>query len=289
MSQYGPRPQQIEPSDDDGDVLTTVGGVTQWAPSASGIQTIVPGSNVTVDDTDPLNPIVNALADIETIDEAITALPSKVHRWKFDESSGASVADSVGSLGLTLSGTYTRNVTTPGGKGTTFGAGAFAVSSGLGSLPVGAAARCILIIFKTDAVYSASVERTLFAYGTTAARALCMLTTDSSGGANRPNVFALAGTDAALLGNTLASDTKWHVGAFGVVPNRGVIAYLDGDQLIQNASADLNTTNSGNFHVGETVAGAVRFLGDIDEVVAMNAWPGKASLDRLYRALQNAL
>lgn len=283
------RPHNVEPSTDEDDVLTTIGGVATWAPGASGLQSVVAGSNITVDDTDPLNPIVSALADIETIEEAITALPSKIHRWKFDESSGASVADSVGSLGLTLSGTYTRNVTTPGGKGTTFGSGAFAVSSGLGSLPVGAAGRCILALFKTDAVYSSSVERTLFAYGTTAARALCMLTTDSSGGSNRPNVFALAGTDAANLGNTIASDTQWHLAAFGVIPNRGIIAYIDGLLLIQNASADLVTTNSGNFHVGESVGATNRFTGDIDEVVAMSAWPGKSRLDRLYRALQNAL
>ena len=54
---------QIPPSETDGDVLTTVSGKAAWAAAtggSGGIESIVAGANITVDDTDPANPIISA-------------------------------------------------------------------------------------------------------------------------------------------------------------------------------------------------------------------------------------
>lgn len=56
-------PRRIVPSDTDGDVLTTVDGVTAWAAAGGGgggVESVVAGTGITVDDTDPANPIVAA-------------------------------------------------------------------------------------------------------------------------------------------------------------------------------------------------------------------------------------
>lgn len=53
----------INPSKTDGDVLTTVNGKTAWAAAAAGsggVQSVVPGTGIAVDDTDPANPVVSA-------------------------------------------------------------------------------------------------------------------------------------------------------------------------------------------------------------------------------------
>jgi hypothetical protein len=53
-------PRSIQPSDTEGDRLTTVGGVVAWAPDApSGVQSLVEGDNVTIDDTDPEHPVIS--------------------------------------------------------------------------------------------------------------------------------------------------------------------------------------------------------------------------------------
>ena len=59
MPDYRLDPTGIRPSTVDGDVLTTLGGKPAWQPSA-GVQSIVAGANVTVDDTDPANPVISS-------------------------------------------------------------------------------------------------------------------------------------------------------------------------------------------------------------------------------------
>jgi hypothetical protein len=44
----------------DGYVLTYDNATSKWLPKAGGIQSVVAGTNVTIDATDPLNPIINA-------------------------------------------------------------------------------------------------------------------------------------------------------------------------------------------------------------------------------------
>ena len=54
------RPHQIE-GGTDGQVLTTVSGRPDWAEAAGGgVESVVAGANIAVDNTDPANPIISA-------------------------------------------------------------------------------------------------------------------------------------------------------------------------------------------------------------------------------------
>lgn len=50
----------IQGHEDDGKILTSASGRAEWADPVTGILSIVEGDGITVDDTDPLNPIVSA-------------------------------------------------------------------------------------------------------------------------------------------------------------------------------------------------------------------------------------
>lgn len=229
----------------------------------------------------------------ESYDAAVAALGSAVvHRWKFDDASGATVADSVGSLNLTLSGTYTRHVTTPTGFGTTFGSAAKATTVSMGSIPVGAASRCWVILYRTTLP---TTQQCLLSYGTNATRNWFDGEINTSAAAGGGNAYLGTWGDDLnpAQGNILAgpevtatSGPNWHVVAYGYNANtQSVHIYRDGLQWEKVLGGALNTSTVNGFNIGYPVAsGSNQFIGDMDDVFVCNTWPSKTALDRLLHA-----
>lgn len=220
----------------------------------------------------------------ETYDGVIAgALSGKVHRWKFDETSGATVADSVGSLNLTLSGTYTRHVASPTGFGTTFGASAVATSSGLGSLPVGNNDRCFVCLFRSNS----EVRQELVNYGPTGTTRQQWFNAMNVTGGNLAYLQVWS-DDLNKAVQTVrgpvevASGTDWHLIAYGYKASaQTTYVYYDGSLVSRRLGGVLNTGNTGNLVVSNATNPLV---GDLDDILVLNNWPGKAKLDRLLAA-----
>jgi len=98
---------------DDGSMTALIGtGANQCAPGDSVLQSVVAGANVTVDNTDPLNPIISATGTggtsyvEQTTDPAPQDQPAGT--WIFNSATGSAFFQS--STGLyTFTGTYTAN------------------------------------------------------------------------------------------------------------------------------------------------------------------------------------
>ena len=68
MADHRLNPRGIKPSTTDGDSLQTIGGVAAWGPAAaSGVESVSAGTGITVDNTDPANPIVAAIPVIQLV------------------------------------------------------------------------------------------------------------------------------------------------------------------------------------------------------------------------------
>lgn len=209
-----------------------------------------------------------------------------VHRWRFDETSGATVADSVGSLPLTLSGTYTRNITdTPPGLGvaTNIASTGKALASGLGSVPVTSAARTVLAVARTTGHQTA--QSILADYGVAGSRTRWAIiinnggTTADDGGANGATAFQVPGAGFA--------DGNWHlIGA--AYATQMLSSVVDGRQFSAHDSSAENTTASGNFTVGQDVGGTNQFLGDIADLLVWNRKLAPYELNRLYAGMRGA-
>lgn len=214
----------------------------------------------------------------ESWEDTVTALANKVHRWQFNETSGTNVDDAIGSLDLTLSGTYTRNVAGLVGVGTTFGSGAKAVSSGLGSIPTGDNARCFIMLYKsTD-----GGKQTLLAYGSASTRAW-FTGFLNDGGTDR--ITTSVYNDDMLIQNPPVLGSDFHLAAFGYDGNRNIYAYLDGLCWASRPGGTLSTGSGGNFTIGQDITAGNQFLGDIEDYIVTTSWPGKRRLDRMYRTL----
>lgn len=274
-----------------GTTLTTKGDLlARSSTAASRLGVGADGQVLTADSTQTLGVKWAASSggggSAETFDAAVTAaLTGVVHRWKFDDASGATVADSVGSLPLTMSGTNTRHVASLAGFATTFGASAAATATGLGSVPTGGNDRCIIVLYRTTSTGAQSV----FDYGAQSTRNWYSAGLDPIA-AN--NVKLTVWSDDLALpmasGRQLADATSgpdWHLEAYGYKSTtQAVQVYRDGALRDRRLAGALATTATGNFRVGGSSNGG-QFLGDIDDVIVMNNWPGKAKLDRLLAAL----
>lgn len=279
---------QIDPRDArDGDVPICDTSVAQYVPGDAVLE-IVGGSGVSVDNTDPKRPVVSATGggggSTETWEDVVAALTGKVHRWKWDDASGATVADAIGALPLTLSGTYTRAA--PGlfgaASATTFGASAKAVSSGLGSIPTGNAARCLIVLYRSTA--ASNVGQTLFSYGPASSTRQWFTGLINNGAANR--------IDLAVWADDLDSPTpgppttgEWRMAAYGYDGAQNLLAYIDGQTFAYRTAAAINTGATGNFQVGLANNGNAQYAGDLEDLIVLNNWPGKRRLDRLNRTL----
>lgn len=269
-------------------VLTTKGDIL--TRDASGLVRLPVGANGTVltADSSVADGVKWAAAaggggTLETYDTAVAALTGVVHRWKFDDASGATVADSVGSLNLTLSGTYTRATSAPNGaaSGTTITATGGAISSGAGSIPTGANDRCIVMLYRTT---SAAAQALIdFGAGATRQNFAASVVANSSSGPG--NLQLVAWGDDTLVGyppitgpEITGSFGEWNLLAIGY-RNAALTTFLyhNGALIPKILGGALNTASS-NFKVGGTL------LGGVDDVLVMNNWPGKLALDRLLAA-----
>lgn len=277
--------------DDGGDTITissSAGGLTAEDVRDTIAAALVAGTgiSITVDDAGDTITIANTGGgggSTETWEDVVTALTGKVHRWKFDDASGSTVDDSVGSLDLTLSGTYTRAVNGLLGTGTatTFGASAKAVSSGLGSIPTGGNARCIIVLHKSTA--ASNTKQCLISYGPTGSTRQWFSGVINDGAANRLCTEVWADD---LLYSGVPTVGEWHLAAFGYDGVQNIFAYSDGLISPYRLAAALNTGTSGNFQVGLSTNNDGQYAGTIEDVIVLNNWPGKRVLDRLYRAIQ---
>lgn len=222
----------------------------------------------------------------ETWEDAMTALSSGlVHRWKFEEASGSSIDDAVGSLDLTLSGTYTRNVDTGLtnlGKATTFGSGAKAVSSGLGSIPTGNNSRTIAVVFRTASVTTSN--EILCSYGTSGTRQdFGLLVNNSSDGADG----AFDGATTVQVSNAWAADSAWHMLA-ATYKTGGILTSVVDNRFYALKTAGVEATSStGNLTVGAFMDGTTSpYLGDLADLAIWDRALGRYELARLFRALQ---
>lgn len=215
----------------------------------------------------------------ESYSNVIDNLTGKVHRWKFDDISGSTVEDSVGSLDLTMSGTYSRGVSSPTGLCTNFGSGSTAVSSGSGSLPTGAAERTIVSLIRSDATASESV---VCGYGSAGTRTIYGLEMNVASTAGTDGGFN--GTDSVGTANFFTADAKWHLFATSYSTDKTYRNYLDGDASAWRMSNALNTATGTNFQVAQ-FGGSYQFLGDIDDIIVFNRVLSKTELDRIYQSV----
>jgi hypothetical protein len=225
----------------------------------------------------------------EDYDTAMAALSGKVHRWKFEETSGATIADSIGSLTLTLNGTagtnYNRNITGPTGLGlATQLISAKADSASIGSVPVGAADRTVVAIMRT----SSQTRQFPFAYGTAAAYQLFYPGLHDNGtalslGHLSPSVGG--GADLLDIPNVPISDGAWHMLAIGLRGSgKNRFGYLDGIYAQGAYATAANTVSTGIFRVGQAMDGTFQFVGDLADMAVFNRALSRAELDRLLRA-----
>lgn len=253
------KPHALDPSGAaEGDVLKVFSGTPVWGPppSSSGGGTV------------------------ETYADAVTALPGRVHRWSFEEASGNSVADAVGGLPITLSGSFTRAVGGLNGTATRFN-NASGATAGLGSIPVGGAERCFIVVFRTLA--DTTAKETFFVYGSPTTRAFFGGDINHSGTIANHQVSTLTWGDDVVLSQVPTADTSWHVAAFGL-KGQSTFVYIDGMIAARRLGGLPNTGSSGNFTVGVNETGVAALVGDLDDLIVLNVWPGKHTLDRLYRA-----
>lgn len=219
-------------------------------------------------------------ASTTTFASYLAGLSGLVHRWKFEEASG-NFADSVGSLTLTASGTLTYSQTGLNGNCVLFGATGRGVSTGLGSVPVGATARTIVTVFKTNGVQTGKMCAN--SYGATGTARFWWM-----GGVNESSAWthALDVWSDDLVGDAKgAGDGNWHLMAQGADGNRMTFSYLDGDISYRNIGGALATATGGNFFVGQATDGTLQWLGYLDDISVFSGMLSKATLDKLYSLL----
>ncbi len=219
----------------------------------------------------------------ESWETAVADLSGKVHRWKFEEASG-DFADEISTLDLIANGSISYSAASPIGDAAQF-TGGYAESSGLGSIPVGDAARTTLIVWKRNSVTGGSVVP-LLSYGANASRQLWEL-------------YSTAISDLRLSCNVSSvtaivpfGDALWHITAaehFGA-GSQMISIYQDG-QLWTNSTGgtNLNTSSANNFHVAAEFDDTDPCAITVADVIVFDRALAKWELDRLYAALRGAL
>lgn len=290
----GPLPAQAYPSNTirihstaggGGNIITSNGSNSLAAVvnlvAGSGIALGVSGQDITITNTGSGGG--GGGSSSETYAQAITAIGGAVHRWKFDESSG-NFADSIGSLTLTASGSFTYSVTAPLGGAVTFGASAKGQASGIGSIPSGSAARTFVAVYKGH-----SGKAAIGSYGTSGSTRQwwTMFLNDSAD----PNLGLAMWADdlntPAIIDNRAA---EWHISAWAYDGNvTSKIFHDSGYSYAWVLLAALNTGSGTDFRIGITTGGGNQFAGSIDDLVVFNSFLTNAQLQRLGDAFRRAV
>lgn len=220
----------------------------------------------------------------ETWDDAVVALSSGlVHRWKYDEASG-NFADDVSTLDLTASGTITYQQAGPAGatSAARFASGARGAAGGMGSAPVGNAARTSAILFKTDGDLTTSAA--ILSWGTTGTARLhwgLLLNAASVGYQDAAQVW----TDDLIVAQVGSSDGEWHLLINAWDGNRGLYFYQDGKMLgVKRLTSALNT---GTGTTPRTPQDNIAIY--IDDALIWNRRLRRWEMDRLWTAAKAAI
>ncbi|MCC7134061.1 MAG: hypothetical protein IT352_15495 [Gemmatimonadales bacterium] len=218
----------------------------------------------------------------ETYDEAVAAMDSGlVHRWWCDDASGALV-DSVGGLSLAVTGTVTRQVVDPwaAASAITFAAGARAEAAAIGSMPLAAADRTMVAVYKLGPTLATSQR--LAYYGNTS------LTRATFGwllGAAGEQISGWVALDdlAVALG---AEDGDWHITALRLSAARKLLLMFDGRYDARRLGGDAATSGVSSLPTlgfsGNTVPLTVA------DWAVWNRALTRGELDRLWHALEAA-
>lgn len=218
-------------------------------------------------------------ATAETWETVVADLSGKVHRWKFEESSGTNVNDEISTLDLTLTGSVSLVAASPLGNAVSF-TGGYAESSGLGSIPVGDTARTVLAVWKKTAL-GTSANLPIISYGTATTRTMFQLYGTS--------IAVLAGnyfTDLFNVGVGQVMDGNWHMSALMNGTTRIQAGYHDGQASGQTGGANLNTSAANNFHVAAEYDDTDPAAITVTDVIVFDRMLTKAELDRLWSALR---
>ena len=204
-----------------------------------------------------------------------------MHRWKFNEASG-NFADSVDSLALTASGTINYQQTDPFGAADAAQlATGQALASGMGSIPVGSAARTIVALVKVTPPMTQS-QSTVFGYGTWSGDEYLEYKVQASGGCIGDQVD----TGPSDMWNTVGpilSDNQWHLIALGVSTAYQAEVFVDG-QHVSHLGGSINTGTGVNLGLN-TFSQNMTFA----DLAVFNVWLGGAKLAKLWDIVRAAL
>lgn len=215
-------------------------------------------------------------------DDVVRRIGGAVHRWKFDESSG-NFTDSIGSLTLAVSGSFTYSQDGPLGGAVLFGASAKGQASGIGNLPDADEDRTFALVWQAVD----TTKRAIYSYGTTGTRNWWTLF-QNDGGTNL--AAALWGDDQSFsaegVGGIDIFATEWHLTIWRYASVTGQSSVIhDGRQLnTRTHPGDLTTSNANDFRVGQDTTGSNQFNGRIDDLVAFDKHLTRSECDRLWRA-----
>lgn len=182
-------------------------------------------------------------------DSLISGMSGLVHRWKFEEASGNFI-DAVGSLTLAASGTFTYGVTggpVSGSVGSIqFGSGAVGITSGLGSIPVGNAARSFILVFQGPGTDYTS-KQNLLCYGAPSTRQWwSSFLNDGTPGDTSLDTYA-----DDLITAAQGVDATWHLLVLTYDGNGNTSFSIDGVRYWHTTGGVLNTSSANNFMIGQ--------------------------------------
>ena len=205
-------------------------------------------------------------------EDAVTAVSGKVHRWKFEESSGYP-QDSIGSLHMVSGTVSTRQIAGPTGYGMALGS---ALSpTGYGSLPVGDSARSFVFIWRATSANSSSSNMEILVYGTGSTRLWNHICANHD---NYAQTGILFWSEDWKKGNYI-SDANWHLLVFRYAA-RAVDINVDGISVAEGSTgAVLNTGTAVTCSLG----GSTQEWGD---AIVFNRWITNAEIGKLWNSIR---
>lgn len=218
----------------------------------------------------------------ESWETVVADLTGKVHRWTFEEASG-DIIDQISTLDLTVSGAATYAAASPLGDAVSF-TGGFAEAAGMGSIPVGDAARTMLAVWKKNAAGTLTILPIL-AYGNTTNTEQLFQLYASNASNILLNIDGATPTASAMSG-----DGNWHLSAafHAGTGTRLIGCYQDGIIATFAHSANLATATT-TFHVAAEFDDTDPAAITVADVIVFDRCLAKWELDRLYAALRAAL
>ena len=188
--------------------------------------------------------------------------PAKlVGQWKFDEGTGSTTKDSVGTNHLIISGaTWTSGTSCKSGACLKFDGNDHAQNTIPTGLPLGAKPRTVAVWFNPGKNLVNSTESALVQYGTASSGKMCSLITSL----NAKGRLYFYGHSQDLAGTTSLAQGTWYHGA-ATYDGKTVKVYVNG-KLESSAARPLNTALDTNGLTMGWRPSSIFWTGTIDEV-----------------------